>query len=369
MKIAIAVMTASFFSFPALAADAYGDPFHGSGFVSDDWHVVCDNTLTCRAAGYTDESAEWRGSILMTVAAGDKIPSTQVVLNYLESSDEIIAQIEGKNNSIELWLNDKFYGAIKPPVDGSSARGLTDAQTAQLIKQARKNSKVVFKKGAYQWQISDQGMAAVLLKLDDVQGRVGTSSALVSKTNPNRQIPKSAKAKPIIRKAFAYSDEDNKPLTPSTLSYFQENIDKWAIATLDNEARTDCNVLTSDQSWFDKNNKVWQFIAIDRNYTLARHPCWTGAYNFGHGYWLLDNDKPSKPELITLSGSEYSEGEIFSAHKGRGLGDCWSMSNWVWDGKSFVLSSELTTGMCRLIEASGAWSMPTYVSEVVEPNQ
>ncbi|MGM8886199.1 DUF1176 domain-containing protein [Psychrobacter sp. 1U2] len=318
--------------------------------------------MTCRAAGYTDEVADWRGSILMTVEAGVKVPDAKVLLNDWESSDGEDAELGSASDPVELWLNDKSYGEVKDSK-------LTSIQAIQLLKHARQNTKIVFARGAYRWKISDKGMAAVLLKIDDVQGRVGTPLALVSKNNPNRQIPNSAKAKLIIKKAFAYSDEENTSLASSTLSYFQDNINKWAVATLDSEARTDCNVLTSDQSWFDEKNKTWQFIAIDRDHTLARQSCWTGAYNFGYGYWLLDNDKPNKPELITLSGSEYSEGEIFSAHKGRGLGDCWSMSNWVWNGKSFVLSSELTTGMCRLIEAGGAWSLSTYVSEVVEPNQ
>ena len=67
MKLAkiASVIAVGFVSLPALAA--YGNPFDGEGFVSDDWQLVCDNTLTCRAAGYSEDAAQWRGSILMTV--------------------------------------------------------------------------------------------------------------------------------------------------------------------------------------------------------------------------------------------------------------------------------------------------------------
>ena len=363
----------------------YGHPFEGSGFVTEDWQVVCDNTLTCRIAGYSDDSAEWRGSILMTLQAGEKTPSTRVVLNHWDwsSSEEMVTQIDARNHSVKLWLNDQFYGEVKESE-------LTKAQTAQLIKQARKSSKIVFKLGEYQWQISDKGMAAVLLKLDEVQGRVGTPLALVSKNARNRQIPKRPKPKPKVYAAYSYpiseypTYEDTKDgttietlkeekyyqhLSEQQRQHWQHDMSKWAIATLDQEARADCNLLTSDNDWFDAARKIWQFTPINSQYTLASHPCWTGAYNVGSGYWLIDNDSPIQPKLITTSGSEYAEGKILAAHKGRGLGDCWSMTEWVWNGKKFAKTFEQTTGLCRLIEAGGAWSMPTYVSEVIASAQ
>ena len=319
------IASLSLLSLPAIAS-AYGDPFEGDGFVSDDWQLVCDNTLTCRAAGYSDDAAQWRGSILMTIGAGEKIPSTEVLLNYWDwsPSDEDMAQVDVLNSPVELWLKDRFYGEVKDSK-------LTNAQTMQLINYAKKSSKIVFKIDDYHWQISDKGMAAVLLKLDETQGRVGSSLALVSKNNAKRQTLKSAKAMP---KIYA--------VAPYPISEY------------------------SGDDWFDKKNKVWQFTPIDENHTLASHPCWTGAYNFGSGYWLIDNNRPNKPKLITLSGSDYSAGEISAAHKGRGLGDCWSMESWVWDGRNFSRTLEQTTGLCRLIEAGGAWNLPTYVSEVIQ---
>ena len=55
---------------------AYGTPFEGWGFVQDDWQVVCDNTLTCRAAGYAEESQlDTPASILLTVIPKIALPS------------------------------------------------------------------------------------------------------------------------------------------------------------------------------------------------------------------------------------------------------------------------------------------------------
>ncbi|WP_350657601.1 DUF1176 domain-containing protein, partial [Psychrobacter sp. S1-30-MNA-CIBAN-0213] len=92
---------------------------------------------------------------------------------------------------------------------------LNTKQTQQLLSHSRQNTKIEIRAGDDRWIISDKGMSAVLLKLDEVQGRVGTSIALVSKNNPNRQTPKAAKAKPVIKKAYSYSDDDKQQLDPA----------------------------------------------------------------------------------------------------------------------------------------------------------
>ncbi|MBZ1393355.1 MULTISPECIES: hypothetical protein [Psychrobacter] len=48
------VATISLLSLPALAG--YGTSSKDSGFVQDDWQVVCDNTRTCRVAGYSSDA-------------------------------------------------------------------------------------------------------------------------------------------------------------------------------------------------------------------------------------------------------------------------------------------------------------------------
>lgn len=60
-------------------------------------------------------------------------------------------------------------------VDGSESPLLGVLNTAQvngLLQQAQKNVNIVFKNGHYSWKISDAGMTASLLKMDDFQKRV-----------------------------------------------------------------------------------------------------------------------------------------------------------------------------------------------------
>ncbi|WP_372815503.1 DUF1176 domain-containing protein [Psychrobacter sp.] len=345
---------------------AYGTPFEGWGFVQDDWQVVCDNTLTCRAAGYADESMfDTPASILLTVIPKKALPIAQIQF-LSETSDKTY-------HSVELWLNGKNQGMLQPDADGS-AYDLTTKQTQQLLSHSRQNTKIEIRVGSERWTISDKGMSAVLLKLDEVQGRVGTPIALVSKNHASKQTPKSAKAKPVIKKAYAYAD--NKQLDSSKLAYFQANINKW----IDIDAKEligseddmgDCELINPKTEVYQRMQEYgadrldWTFTPVDATHTLASHLCWQGAYNESSGYWLINHDKPSKPKLITTTGNDYSDGEIWATHKDRGLGDCWNRLVWVWNGQTFAKSEDSSSGMCRGF-AGGAWDLPTYVSEVVK---
>ena len=357
----VIMIAVSLLSVPALASDSYGTPFEGWGFVKDDWQLVCDNTLTCRAAGYADEgSFDTPASLLLTVSPKVALPLAEI--QFLADEQE------QSSEDAELWLNDKNYGAIEN--DELNAK-----QIQQLLSHSRLNTKIEIRASSNRWKISDKGMSAVLLKLDEVQGRVGTPLALVSKSSLNRQTPKSPKAKPVIKKAYSYADKDKKQLTPAKLVYFQKNINKWIDIddkqlVSSNDGMGDCELVNPKTEAYQRMQEFgadrlgWDFIPVDSKHTLATHECWIGAYNMGVGHWLINHAKPSKLTLITTSASDYSDGEIYAIHKDRGIGDCWNRAVWVWDGKTFALTEDSSTGMCRGF-AGGAWDLPTYTSEVI----
>ncbi|MGB5877788.1 MAG: DUF1176 domain-containing protein [Psychrobacter nivimaris] len=360
------VATISLLSLPAMAG--YGTVSEGWGFVQDDWQVVCDNTQTCRAAGYASEALiDEPASILLIALPKIALPKAQIQFVSEAPLDDL--------KPAELWLNNKNYGVLQANKEDSLLYDLSAKQTQALVDHARIATKIAIRAGDNYWQISDKGMSAVLLKLDDVQGRVGTPIALVSKNHPNRQLPKAALPKPIIQKAFAYSAKDNKTLAPSKLAYFQKNIDNWVDINAEQligskDVMGDCELINPKTETYQRMSEYgstmldWDFIPVDDSYMLATHTCWLGAYNFSNGYWLIDNAKPSKPMLITTAGNDYFDGEISATHKDRGIGDCWNRTAWIWNGKTFAKSEESSTGMCRGF-AGGAWDLPTYVSQVI----
>ena len=369
VSVSVLSTVASMTSMSAMADEGYATPFDGWGFVKDDWQLVCDNTLTCRAVGYAGEGAfDTPASLLLTATPKVALPLAEI--QFLDEGQEQ----EQSSAAAELWLNDKNYGTL--PLEHEGYYLLTAKQTGQLIKQAHLDTKIEIRQGANSWIISDKGMSAVLLKLDEVQGRVGTTLALVSKNSPNRQTPKSSKLMPVIKKAYSYPEDDHKQLDPAKLIYFRKNIEKW----VDIDAKRfvgfeddmgDCELVNPSTEEYQRMQEYtsssldWDFIPLDAKHTLASHLCWRGAYNEGSGYWLISHDKPSQTQLITTSGSDYSNGEIYAAHKDRGIGDCWNTQEWVWNGKTFAMTVDSSTGMCRGF-AGGAWGLPTYVSEVIE---
>ncbi len=325
-------------------------------FTSKDWQVVCDNTRTCRLAGYQAENnSDFPVSILLTRRAGAEAPVEGKVKigGAKESSAKALMQL-GNRHRISMYIDDKSLGETQPFSIAAGDAELTANQVSALLDALTKSSKIELVLRSSRWQLSDRGASAVMLKADEVQGRSGTPSALINKgsasTNSRVLPPKPA---PTLRwvapssKVTADSNE-NFTIRPSQLAAMVKR-------TMP-DARGVCPNLSDDTSW--------RLIRVSGTQLLAQHNCWTGAYNTGMGAWLINDNKPYKPTLITTDATSYDKGKISAVQKGRGLGDCLTKTDWIWTGSNFEKSHESTTGLCRMIEPGGAWQLPTYVTEV-----
>lgn len=326
-------------------------------FSNQDWEVACDNTRTCRLAGYQAENnSNLPVSLLLVRRAGANatVDGKVKLGGAKESSAKALMQL-GNRHRISLFINDRDYGETKPYSVAAGHAELTSAQVSALLDALTKSSKIELVIRNTRWQLSDKGASAVMLKADEAQGRVGTSSAFIannsaSKSNSSVLAPQAAPSLRLVTpnpKAIS-SNKKKFAMRSSQLAEMMKTTMK--------DAGTDCPNL-ADKS-------PWKVSRLNSKQLLAQHDCWTGAYNTGTGVWVLNDSKPYKPTLVTTSATDYSNGKLSSVQKGRGLGDCLSKTDWVWTGKAFEKSHESTTGMCRLIEAGGAWQLPTYVTEV-----
>ncbi len=314
-----------------------------------DWEVACDNTLTCRIAGYGKEE-DPSGSILLTRDAGPGIePTGEVTLGDTEDDSE-------PAEKLTLWIDGKPAGDLLAADDNWQ---MSASQTSAVIKAVKGSGKVEFKGGSKPFLLSNEGAYAVLLKADDVQGRISTPGALTKKGNkPESSVAKAVPA-PVIQAAKTLSGEP-RLLTNAEIAALKTRL----LSTVNRNDDDTCDSLFTSAENIDPETDGPTLTPLDDSHALLSALCWRAAYNEGYGYWVIDNQLKGQPVLVTVSGSDYDKGEITSVQKGRGIGDCMSQESWVWDGQAFRKSYDGGTGMCRYIHAGGTWDLPTFVTDV-----
>lgn len=319
----------------------------GIEFVHHDWFLACDNTGTCRAAGYGPENADSPLGLMLERAGG---PGTAVKARLRVGEDGEGAMPEG---SLRLQVNGRDLGPVQD-TGADDAVTLRPAQVEALLaalpRQAR--IEVIDSKGT-RWPISDQGAAAVLLKMDEVQGRVGTPGALMRRgTRAETSVP-AARAKPVIVSAALLAQRSTDSALESSVA-----LRDALIATLGDS--DDCPRLIEYTG-----TPEMVIERLDERHVLVQALCQMGAYNYSNGFWIARDRPPFTPQTVTLEAEGFSRVErtLYARYKGRGIGDCVSGSDWVWEGHSFRPSNAFSTGLCRGMPG-GHWMLPTLLSEI-----
>jgi hypothetical protein len=317
-----------------------GEPA-GIHFTHHDWEVACDNTRTCRAAGYQVDGGEPAVSVLLERAAGPGQPVTAT----LQLGTYGGAAPRPREHVVTMKIDGRALGPVA--VDPQALTGqLSAAQAQALLAALAGTGKVQWTDGAATWALSGKGATAVLLKMDEFQGRIGTTGALARKGGKAENTVPAPPPIPEVSPASAGSTDMNLPPAARTA----------LLRELRGTIKADeCNALAPD---------LLTVLRLTTTKLLVHMPCWSGAYNEGVAYWVTNQAAPFAPVLVTLGASGYAAGTISSSQKGRGLGDCRASEEWVWDGRRFALTQAATTGMCRLVAPGGAWHLPTYVAKV-----
>lgn len=332
--------------------------FSTLSFSHHDWEVTCDNTNTCRIVGYSPKDAKLPLSVIVVSKAGDaELPKAKVQLGLFGGEEEKIFATFPLNFNLEMKVNNKSLGLVAMNKHDLIA-SLSKKQTSALLASFKHTSNIVWKTGEYTWELSDKGSSAVLLKVDEFQKRLGTTSALLKKGNKHNQNLLRPKAMPIIEVPALNA---SKELSIDTLDIQKSEMQKLEKA------------LKRNQKWcFEERlyDKKVRLYPLNEQKLLASKLCWTAAYNMGTAYWVINKQAPYTPQLITTDASDYYVDDnhvatIHTAQKGRGIGDCWSVESHVWNGKTFVPNYKAHTGACRAIAAGGAWKLPSFVSKVV----
>ena len=314
-----------------------------------DWDLVCDNTGTCRMAGYQDESSD-PVSILFTRAAGENaaVEGKFTILPFGEADRDV--QV---GQDIEIWLNGKSLGKVKHISDDAPDK-LTEEQTKALLSGLKKESEIRLTYGKTTLKVSDKGAAAAMLKMDEFQQRLNTPSALIRQGQEKHAVL-APKVKP---KIDAVSVNNRKTIE---LKHGEKQFNH--VLALLRKAHDGC----VDE---DLESQDITIYPLTQNKVLAEALCARAAYQYTNYYAVLD-DKLSKVEQVLAdqyneAGYDEKQGYAFvrGIYKGRVIGDCWNSEDAVWNGKIFIRTSEWTTGSCKGF-TGGAWQLPIFVSDII----
>ena len=314
-----------------------------------DWDLVCDNTGTCRMAGY-QEKGDDPVSILFTRAAGENatVEGKFTILPFGEADRDV--QV---GQDIEIWLNGKSLGKVKHISDDEPDK-LTEEQTKALLSGLKKESEIRLTYGKTTLKVSDKGAAAAMLKMDEFQQRLNTPSALIRQGQEKHAVL-APQAAPKIE---AVSVNNHKTIE---LKRGEKQFNH--VLALLRKAHDGC----VDE---DLESQDITIYPLTQNKVLAEALCARAAYQYTNYYAVLD-DKLSKVEQVLAdqyneAGYDEKQGYAFvrGIYKGRVIGDCWNSEDAVWNGKIFIRTSEWTTGSCKGFPG-GAWQLPTFVSDII----
>ena len=310
----------------ALAATA-ASPQPGELKTFKNWIVGCDNGRNCKTVALTPDDTRDRNDFLRLALVRNAEVNAQPVLTIdfdpTKPGVKMALILDGRPFTDVAAAPDRID--TKLVLTGAQIRTLANGTTATI--------------GTARTSLA--GLSAALRYIDDRQFRVGTITAMIatgSATTPVRPA-----AIPVITAAKA----DKRPpraigaARAAQLIGRDNAVCKYALGKIAPEA-----------------------YRLDARHSLVMidHPCGNGAYNMFTSAYIVDEngrvaaaqfdtDKPNPKdgENMGLVNSGYNPEtrRLSSFIKGRGLGDCGSGQDYVWDGTRFRLVEQTDMGECR----------------------
>ena len=285
-----------------------------------DWAVGCDNGGTCQAGSLMPEDGD-APALTLSIERGPG-PDAPVAIR-LRSQETIAlpltAQVDGEAVARGGTQQDEAIVLTGAPAMALAAK-LAAGRTLTLI-DAR---------GRGVTTLPLPGASAGLRWIDDRQGRVGTTGAIVARGNKPDTRP--APPLPVVRAA--------------TIRGEAALLDPLLITRMREQAECD------DDDLPDVTTKT-----LDGPRTLAIVPCAAGAYNVLSALFVIERGAAVPASFDTpLAGDSdgdlaynatFEDGILDTFAKGRGLSDCGMMQRFAWDGTRFRLIEQRTMDECR----------------------
>lgn len=319
---------------PALALAAAPEP---KSF--RDWMAGCDNVKTCTALSLPAEAADPIAYLRLERPAGP------------EGAASLVLRLRGDwktpPRTVQLKLDGSAFPAGGKPLPVTADADLatltfSGEDMAALIEAARKATKLTVTAPGLTGSVSLAGSVAAMLWIDEQQGRLGTTSALVRK-GANTAVPP-APTLPVIAAVPAPPMLDMKAGKRQAASLRAELKKKDPDSCEDDAA-----VVEQDEAWPLGNKRVLVALACSR-----------GAYNLSSSFFIMPENDPAKATPLSFAdgGNDLTNasfdprtGHVSFFDKGRGIGDCGATGGYAWTGNAFIRTEFSMMGECRGISS------------------
>lgn len=339
---------------PATAAIQAGPATPSETREFRDWMAVCDNGNACYAFGFEPDDAGW---LRISMDPG---PDAGPEIAFGLWAEDFVQSAAGGAPPPSLVVDGRAFGGTvgSASSDGVPVAEIKAGARAAITAIASGQSMEIRAGAGAAAAISTSGASAALLWIDERQGRLGTTTALLRRGDrPASSVP-APPALPVVRPAPAVDQAgfgDDKQTLPMALK---------ALPAVQN-----CLAESEHSDWLLTNVMS---ARLDARTELWAVPCGAGAYNVSHQWFLTGpggrDPRPADlfgsggprtgdeaggwPDNSTVNGGYAADARsIVAFAKGRGLSDCGAAQTWVWTGRQFTLSQEISMGNCAGVPA------------------
>jgi hypothetical protein len=307
-------------------------------WVFKDWAVTCDNTRDCEAVGFQSEHSGSDPVALWVARDAGRGGNIRGRVNVQSTS-------QPPGGHMRLVMDD---GTAVEQEDGED---LAAALFRRLLPRLLEASSVDVFRGKERFVLSLDGFKAAMLKVDDLQGRIGTPGALVRKgTRSEAGVPPELPA-PIAHRAVAWQNKST---------------DAALLQVLSARIGTTCPLKVS--SALDAPNIKLHRVAATQ--VIVLRECERRAFESGYGAWLVDDKPPYAarrlkfPRVDTepvdlVADAEFDDDELRSVGKNDAGDHCGDDAFWAWTGQAFELTSAHAAPLCRGFDGGG-FAISTY---------
>nr|WP_288355544.1 DUF1176 domain-containing protein [uncultured Pseudomonas sp.] len=308
-----------------------------------DWLVACDNTRQCTAlSNATEQDVQTLPTWSLSVSreAGPEGALHVGLFSYNKASGQPL--LDGKPLKVKLQPGQLTEGSVPEVYSVEGA----DAQA--LIAELRNGQRLVLPTEEGEAVTSLSGMSAALLLMDSVQGRLGTTTALLRKgSNPASSVP------PAPAAPQAPTWQAPKPLS--------EADSKRVLDAVREATRSDW-----EKDMVEAGLPEGQAFALSDREALVILKTECGAYNCAYSLYQAPLDQPQQarqasiPEIpvfeeLPPSGSvefDPASGELSSFTLAMGMGGCGFTQRWRYDGQGFVPLHASMLGTCLGLDST-----------------